>query len=81
MWVYCWIVGNEGMRYPISYIPLYIPFKGYIVGHLIPSFPTNQQYVIPVLPQRPPEEGGYVFEAVELGEERGVSIRQDLRSR
>ena len=30
---YCWLVGNEGMRYPIS---------PYIYPLIVPSFPTNQ---------------------------------------
>ena len=37
---YCWLLGNEGMRYPIESL------KGYIqgdVGYIIPSFPANQQ--------------------------------------
>ena len=38
------LVGNEGMRYPI-YIYIYIyPLRDYI-GYLIPSFPTKNQPV------------------------------------
>ena len=48
---HCWLVGNEGVRYPISpyiyplgimYPPVLYPLRDYI-GYLIPSFPTNQQ--------------------------------------
>ena len=37
---YCWLVGNEGMRYPVS--PNIYPLRDYM-GCLIPSSPTNQQ--------------------------------------
>ena len=50
---YCWIVGNEGMRYPISLIYIYIyPLRGTSFPH---SLLTNRKISL--------TRGGYLQEA------------------